>query len=80
VRGAEICKWKKSGGGFTLLSRFAHRIDPDIEVNMDGLKLGDVMNRGEDLFNQFKINFYSIDKLAVEICAFANSDGGKTIC
>ena len=46
---------------------------------MDCLKLGDVMNRGKDLFNQFKINFYNIDKLAVEICAFANSDGGKTI-
>ncbi len=50
---------------------------PDIEVNMDCLKLSDVMNRGEDSFNQFKINFYSIDKLTVEICAFANSDGGN---
>ena len=46
---------------------------------MDCLKLSDVMNKGEDSFNQFKINFYSIDKLAVKICAFANSDGGETI-
>ncbi len=44
---------------------------------MDCLKLSDVMNVGEDSYNQFKINFYSIDKLTVEICAFANSDGGN---
>jgi len=44
---------------------------------MDCLELSDVINRGEDTFNQFKVNFYSVDKLAVEICAFANSDGGK---
>ena len=52
-------------------------IDPDIEVKMNCLKLSDIINRGEDTFNQFKANFYSIDKLAVEICAFANSDGGS---
>ena len=44
---------------------------------MDCLKLNDVMDGGEDSFNQFKVNFYSIDKLTVEICAFANSDGGN---
>ena len=44
---------------------------------MDCLELSNVINRGEDTFNQFKANFYSVDKLAVEICAFANSDGGS---
>ncbi|MEA1905990.1 MAG: ATP-binding protein, partial [Euryarchaeota archaeon] len=44
---------------------------------MDCLELSEVINRGEDTFNQFKANFHSVDKLAVEICAFANSDGGN---
>ena len=44
---------------------------------MNCIELSDVIDRGEDTLNQFKTNFYSVDKLAVEICAFANSDGGK---
>jgi predicted HTH transcriptional regulator len=37
------------------------------------------LNRGEDSAHQFKENFTSIDNLAVEISAFANTDGGKII-
>jgi ATP-dependent DNA helicase RecG len=38
-----------------------------------------ILRRGEDSYHQFKENFNSIDQLAVEISAFANSDGGKLI-
>jgi len=38
-----------------------------------------ILRRGEDSFHQFKENFNSIDQLAAEISAFANSDGGKLI-
>lgn len=34
------------------------------------------LEKGEDSFRQFKEKFTSIDKLAVEISAFANSNGG----
>ena len=44
---------------------------------MDCIELSNVINRGEDTFNQFKSNFHSVDNLAVEICAFANSYGGS---
>jgi len=44
---------------------------------MDCLELSNAINCGEDTSNKFKSNFYSIDKLAVEICAFVNSDGGS---
>jgi predicted HTH transcriptional regulator len=37
------------------------------------------LNRGEDSAHQFKENFTGIDNLAVEISAFANTDGGKII-
>lgn len=36
-----------------------------------------IISRGEDYNNQFKLNFESIDKLASEIVAFLNSDGGR---
>jgi predicted HTH transcriptional regulator len=42
-------------------------------------ELLDILNRGEDSAHQFKENFTSIDNLAVEISAFANTDGGKII-
>ncbi|RLG30771.1 transcriptional regulator [Methanosarcinales archaeon] len=48
-----------------------------MEVKIDCLELNNVIDRGEDTSNQFKANFHSVDKLAVEICAFANSDGGS---
>ncbi len=37
------------------------------------------LTAGEDSFHQFKKIFSSIDKLAVEIAAFANSQGGKIL-
>ncbi len=37
----------------------------------------EAIQKGEDSSQQFKANFASIDKLAVEITAFANSNGGK---
>ncbi|RKZ39297.1 MAG: transcriptional regulator [Gammaproteobacteria bacterium] len=38
--------------------------------------LKESLEKGEDSFRQFKEKFTSIDKLAVEISAFANSNGG----
>jgi predicted HTH transcriptional regulator len=35
------------------------------------------LKKGEDSTRQFKVNINSIDKLAVEISAFANSNGGE---
>jgi len=46
-------------------------------MNCDQLKA--ILNRGEDSKHQFKADFRSIDKLAVEISAFTNSDGGMII-
>lgn len=43
---------------------------------MDCIELLDILERGEDSYHQFKRNFNSIDNLAVEISAFANTDGG----
>jgi ATP-dependent DNA helicase RecG len=37
----------------------------------------EALNKGEDSTRQFKENLTSIDKLAVEISAFANSNGGE---
>lgn len=42
-------------------------------------ELLEVLNQGEDSYHQFKENFHYIDQLAVEISAFANSDGGMII-
>ena len=36
-----------------------------------------IISKGEDYKNQFKLNFESIDKLASEIVAFLNSEGGR---
>ncbi len=38
-----------------------------------------ILSKGEDYNNQFKLNFDSVDKLAVEIAAFLNSSGGRII-
>ncbi len=46
---------------------------------MECNELLDILNRGEDSAHQFKENFTSIDNLAVEISALANTDGGKII-
>lgn len=43
---------------------------------MDCQELINIIDKGEDSLTQFKENFDNIDKLAVEISAFANSDGG----
>ncbi len=46
---------------------------------MDCVELSDILDRGEDSFHQFKEAFTSIDQLAVEISAFANTDGGMIV-
>jgi len=46
---------------------------------LDIKQLEGILKKGEDSFCQFKTNFTSIDNLAVEIAAFANSQGGKII-
>ncbi len=46
---------------------------------MNNLQLKERLKAGEDSRHQFKEKFSSIDKLAVEISAFANSQGGKII-
>jgi len=46
---------------------------------LDIKQLEGILKKGEDSFCQFKTNFISIDNLAVEIAAFANSQGGKII-
>lgn len=46
---------------------------------MDCTELLEILDRGEDSAHQFKANFNSIDNLAVEISAFANTDGGLIV-
>jgi predicted HTH transcriptional regulator len=46
---------------------------------LDCTTLLEIIANGEDSFHQFKAGFDSIDKLAVEISAFANSDGGMLV-
>lgn len=46
---------------------------------MDCLELRNILDQGEDTTHQFKTNFHSIDALAVEISAFANTDGGMML-
>jgi predicted HTH transcriptional regulator len=46
---------------------------------MDCLELRNILDQGEDTTLQFKANFRSIDALAVEISAFANTDGGMIL-
>jgi ATP-dependent DNA helicase RecG len=46
---------------------------------MDAQQLGQRLLAGEDSSHQFKTNFGSIDQLAVEIAAFANSQGGSIL-
>ncbi len=46
---------------------------------MDIRDLEERLLAGEDSTHQFKVNFDSIDHLAVEIAAFANSQGGRII-
>jgi predicted HTH transcriptional regulator len=43
-------------------------------VNCETLKK--ILLQGEDSIFKFEENYHSIDELAEEICAFANSDGG----
>ena len=43
---------------------------------MNCIEILEYLQKGEDSSQQFKENFDSIDKLAVEITAFANSNGG----
>ena len=49
----------------------------DAVVDLHLLREG--LRAGEDSTRQFKENFASIDHLAVEIAAFANSQGGRII-
>jgi predicted HTH transcriptional regulator len=44
---------------------------------MEIITVKESLKKGEDSARQFKENFTSIDKLAVEISAFANSNGGE---
>ncbi|MCP5053741.1 MAG: transcriptional regulator [bacterium] len=46
---------------------------------MDCKELLEIINQGGDYTHQFKENFSSLDKLAIEISAFANSEGGMLI-
>ncbi len=46
---------------------------------MDNAQLNEILLKGEDSAHQFKESFQSIDNLAVEISAFANSDGGTIL-
>jgi ATP-dependent DNA helicase RecG len=46
-----------------------------LETDLLGL-----INKGEDSKHQFKVTVDSIDKLAIEIAAFLNTDGGLIIC
>ncbi len=41
--------------------------------------LMEITSKLEDYRNQFKLNFESIDKLASEIVAFLNSEGGRIL-
>ncbi len=43
---------------------------------METITLKEYLKKGEDSSRQFKENFISIDKRAVEISAFANTNGG----
>ncbi len=44
---------------------------------MDCLELREILDQGKDTTHQFKANFSSIDALAVEISAFANTGTGS---
>lgn len=44
---------------------------------MDCTELNNIIDNGEDSLNQFKENFDNLDKLSIEISAFANSEGGR---
>ncbi len=46
---------------------------------MDCIELLEIIEQGEDTTHQFKANFSSIDALAVEISAFANTEGGMLL-
>ena len=46
---------------------------------MDCMELLDLIKKGEDSTLQFKKEFNSIDALAAEICAFANTKGGRIV-
>lgn len=46
---------------------------------MNSIELLEILDKGEDTSHQFKTNFASIDALAVEISALANTDGGMII-
>lgn len=46
---------------------------------MNNEELLGIIDQGEDYTHQFKENFLNIDKLAAEISAFANSEGGMII-
>ena len=39
-------------------------------------KLTKIISKGEDSRTQFKLRFDSVDAIACEICAMANSEGG----
>lgn len=54
-------------------------IQADLKSTKETYKLQERLKAGEDSRHQFKEKFSSIDKLAVEISAFANSQGGKII-
>lgn len=47
---------------------------------MQDITLVDLISKGEDSKHQFKVAIDSIDKLAIEIAAFLNTDGGLIIC
>lgn len=55
-----------------------HNATPD-NVVLDLHLLREGLRAGEDSTRQFKENFASIDRLAVEIAAFANSQGGRIL-
>lgn len=46
---------------------------------MNATELAEVIKKGEDSTQQFKEQIESIDSLAAEICAFANSEGGTIL-
>lgn len=44
---------------------------------METSELIEILARGEDSRNQFKVNIHNVESLATEIVAFSNSGGGK---
>ena len=46
---------------------------------MDKLELLETIAKGEDSFTEFKKDIESSDEIVAEICAFANSKGGRLI-